>query len=249
MATHRRSERGGIRAGTRTLVLGVAAAATVAGMAACSPAGSGSSSDGASKAPLSTVVVARTGDIDKLDPQLATAFQTVQTLDLIYSRLVKTDADGKIVPDLATKWDYSSDGKTLTFTLRSGVTWHDGSAFTSADVKASIERILTQSTGAVGRSNLLAISSVDAPDTTTVVLHLSAPSAALLYSLASVNTSIESAKDIAAGTVGKTPDGTGPYQWKQWDQGQQVVLSANAKYYGGAPKVPTLEFRVIPDES
>ena len=249
MATHTRSGRGGIRSGTRTLVLGVAAGAMVAGMAACSPAGSGTASNGSSKAPLTTLVVARTGDIDKLDPQLATAFQTVQTLDLVYSRLVRTDSNGQIVGDLATKWAYSSDGKTLTFTLRSGVTWHDGSPFTSADVKASIGRILTQSTGAVGRSNLLAISSVDTPDATTAVLNLSAPSAALLYSLSVVNASIESAKDIAAGTVGKTPDGTGAYQWKQWDQGQQVVLTANAKYYGGAPKVPTLEFRVIPDES
>ena len=249
MATHRWLGRGGVRSGTRTFVLSMAAAATVAGTAACSPSGSGSSSNGASSAPLSTLVVARTGDIDKLDPQLATAFQTVQTLNLVYSTLVKTDANGQIVPDLATKWEYSSDGKTLTFTLRSGVTWHDGSPFTSADVKASIERILNQSTGAVGRSNLLAISTEDAADASTVVLHLSAPSAALLYSLAAVNTSIESAKDIAAGTVGKTPDGTGPYQWKTWDQGQQVVLAANSKYYGGAPKVPTLEFRVIPDES
>src|SRR5215475_2044331 len=100
MATHRWLGRGGVRSGTRSLVLGVAAAATVAGLAACSPSGSGSSSGGASSAPLSTLVVARTGDIDKLDPQLATAFQTVQTLNLVYSTLVKTDVNGQIVPDL-----------------------------------------------------------------------------------------------------------------------------------------------------
>ena len=127
--------------------------------------------------------------------------------------------------------------------------WQDGSPFTSADVKASIARILDQATGAVARSNLLAIAGVDTPDDSTVVLHLSAPSAALLYSLASVNSSIESAKDISAGTVGKKPDGTGPFAWKQWDQGQQVVLTANTKYFDGAPKAETLEFRVIPDES
>jgi peptide/nickel transport system substrate-binding protein len=75
----------------------------------------------------------------------------------------------------------------------------------------------------------------------------SVPSTALLYTLTS--SSIESAKDIAAGTVGKKPDGTGPFTWKQWDQGQKVVLTANKDYYGEAPKVGTLEFRVIPDES
>jgi peptide/nickel transport system substrate-binding protein len=240
---------GAARLRTKALAIGISAAAVTAGLAACSPSSSTGSSGGASSSASSTVVVARTGDIDKLDPQLATAFQTEQTLNLIYSTLVKTSATGEIQPDLATSWTTSPDGKTVTFALRTGVTWQDGSPFTSADVKASIARILDQATGAVARSNLLAIASVDTPDNNTVVLHLATPSAALLYSLASVNSSIESAKDIAAGTVGKTPDGTGPFAWKQWDQGQQVILTANAKYYGGAPKVKTLEFRVIPDES
>jgi peptide/nickel transport system substrate-binding protein len=240
--------RGVVRLRTRAFAFGISAAAVAVGVAACSPSGSGTAADGSSANP-STVVVARTGDIDKLDPQLATAFQTEQTLGLIYSTLVTTSSTGEIQPDLATKWDTSADGKTVTFNLRTGVTWQDGSPFSSADVKASIERILNQSTGAVARSNLLAISSVDTPDANTVVLHLSTPSAALLYSLASVNSAIESQKDITAGTVGKTPDGTGPFAWKQWDQGQQVILTANDKYYGGAPKIKTLEFRVIPDES
>jgi peptide/nickel transport system substrate-binding protein len=232
----------------RFAALGSAAVAAVVGvgiLAACSPSGSGSDD----KKGGGTFVVARTGDIDKLDPHLATAFQTVETLGLIYSRLVTTDNTGKLVGDLATKWDTSPDGKTVTFTLRSGVKWHDGSPFTAADVKASIARILDEKTGAVARSNLLAIQSVDAASDTSVVLHLSAPSAALLYSLTSVNASIESAKDITAGTVGKTPDGTGPFAFKQWAQGQQVALSGNKDYYGGAPKIGTLQFRVIPDES
>jgi peptide/nickel transport system substrate-binding protein len=246
MAGHRRPAHRRLRR-SRAGALAISAAAVVA-LGACSPSGSGTSSNGSS-APLTTLVVARTGDIDKLDPQLATAFQTVQTLNLVYSTLVKTSKTGEIQPDLATKWDTSADGKTVTFTLRSGVTWQDGSPFTSADVKASIARILNQATGAVARSNLAAISTVDTPDDNTVVLHLTKPSAALLYSLSAVNTSVESAKDISAGTVGKKPNGTGPYAWKQWDQGQQVVLTANQKYYGGAPKVGTLQFRVIPDES
>lgn len=250
MSTHPSSRQTDARLGARTLALGAAALAAIGLVAACSPNGSGqpSKSSGSSGAG-STFVVARTGDIDKLDPQLATAFQTEQTLGLVYSTLVQTDAKGTIVADLATKWTTSSDEHTVTFDLRSGVKWQDGSAFTSADVKASLARILDESTGAVARSNLLAISSVDTPDDNTVVLHLSQPSASLLYSLASVNSAIESAKDIKAGTVGKKPDGTGPFAWKQWDQGQQVVLTANPTYYGGAPKIKTLEFRVIPDES
>jgi len=237
----------------RVLAVGTGVAALVL-LSACTPSGSGSSSHSASATSSAgagggTFVVARTGDIDKLDPQLATAFQTEETLGLVYSTLVKTDNQGAIVGDLASKWVTSPDGLTVTFTLRKGVTWHDGTAFTSADVKASIERILNETTGAVARSNLLAIKTVTTPDPGTLVLRLSAPSAALLYSLASVNSAIESSKDITAGTVGKTVNGTGPFAWKKWAQGQQVVLTGNKKYYGGAPAIGTLQFRVIPAES
>jgi peptide/nickel transport system substrate-binding protein len=235
---------------SRPVVSGIAGLIVAALLAACSPSGSSNSGQKSGQNGASaTFVVARTGDIDKLDPQLATAFQTIETLGLVYSELVTTDSHGKIVGDLATKWTTSPDGRTVTFTLRKGVTWQDGSPFTAADVKASLTRILDEKTGAVARSNLLTISKVTTPDTGTVVLTLSQPSTSLLYSLSSVNSAIESAKDIQAGTVGKQPDGTGPFAWGEWKQGQQVTLTANSKYYGGAPKIGKLEFRVIPDES
>jgi peptide/nickel transport system substrate-binding protein len=101
----------------------------------------------------------------------------------------------------------------------------------------------------VARSNLKAITAVDAVGTDQVKLTLAAPSTALLYSLASVNSAILHDKDITANTISKTPDGTGPFSWSKWDQGQQVVLKANPKYFGGTPKIGTLQFRVIPAES
>ena len=236
------------RSSGRTLAVGCAGLLAVA-LAACSPAGSGSSSaSGSSVQSGGTYVVARTGDVDKLDPQLATAFQTVETLDLVYDRLVRIDNKGNLVPDLATKWQTSGDGKTVTFTLREGVKWHDGDPFTADDVVASLKRILDQSTGAVGRSNLTTISDVQGSGN-TVTLTLSQPNQALLYSLAAVNASILHTKDITANTVAQQPDGTGPFTWEKWDQGQQVTLKSNADYFGGAPTIGTLEFRVIPAES
>lgn len=227
------------------------AAPSAAASSAAAATGTASAATGSSNstAPTGTFVVARTGDIDKLDPQLATAFQTVETLGLVYDSLVKTDNNGKLTPGLATKWTSSDGGKKITFELRKGVSWQDGDPFTSADVKASINRILDEKTGAVARSNMKLITGVDIPDANTAVLTLSAPDTAIFYTLASVNSAILHSKDIAAGTVGKTPDGTGPFQWKTWDQEQQVTLTANAHYWGGAPHVGTLEFRVIPSES
>lgn len=243
----------------RQVAVGAVSIAAILATAACAPAGSGQSSStsltvGGSgpsyAAPTGrTFVVARTGDINQLDPQKATAFQTVETLSLVYSRLVALDQDGKIVPDLATKWITSGDGRSVTFTLRAAVTWQDGDPFTAADVTASIARILDEKTAAVARSNLKSITAVEVVGTDRVKFTLAAPSTALLYSLASVNSAILHAKDITADTIAKTPDGTGPFVWTKWAPGQQVTLTANTKYFGGTPKIGTLEFRVIPAES
>lgn len=204
-----------------------------------------------SAAALSTapVVVARTADIDKVDPHLATAFQTVQTLGLVYGTLVELGPDLSITPGLATSWSFSDDNKTITFHLRKHVTFHNGATFTSGDVKATFTRILDPSVAAVGRSNYTSISRIITPDDYTVVFVLNDPSVPLLAALTDVNASILSATDIATGTVGKTPNGTGPFMWSKWNVGQSVELKAFRKYWRGAPKVAGITFRVIPTET
>lgn len=193
-------------------------------------------------------VIARTGDIDLLDPHRATAFQTVQTLGLIYGNLVKADSSGKLHADLATEWSYADAGRTVTFTLRQGVRFHNGDPFTSADVKASITRLQDEKTSAVARSNLSGITGVDTPDDHTLVLHLKAADSALLYALSAVNAAVLDAKDIAADTVGKKPNGTGPFSFGSWQQNRDLTLKASQGYWGGAPKLATVIFRIIPDE-
>jgi peptide/nickel transport system substrate-binding protein len=233
----------------RRAIIGVLALVVAVGLAACSPAGSSKSSKSGGSGAGATFVIARTGDIDLLDPYRATAFQTVQTLGLIYDSLIKLDPQGNLQPGLATSWTVGDGGKTVTFTLRSGVTFHNGDPFSAADVKASIQRLLDPKTSAVAASNLGKITGVDTPDDHTAVVHLGAPHAALLYALASVDTAILDHKDIAAGTVAQKPNGTGPFRFGSWQQGQKLILTANPSYWGGAPKLSQLEFRIIPDES
>ncbi|MQA77205.1 MAG: ABC transporter substrate-binding protein [Streptosporangiales bacterium] len=230
----------------RRAIAAIACLTTAAALAACAPAGSESAEE---KKPSGKFVVARTGDLDKLDPHVATAFQTIDTLSMIYEPLVRVDAKGKLIPALATKWEPSDGGRTMTFTLRKGVKWQNGDPFTSADVKASIDRILDEKTGAVARSNIAVIDEVTTPDDQTAVFELSAPNSALLYALVSVNSAMVHEADVEAGTVDKEPNGTGAFAWKSRNQGQQVLLTGNKDYWGGAPKIGELEFRVIPTES
>ncbi len=196
-----------------------------------------------------TLVVARSGDIDNLDPHLATAFQTIEALGLPYDTLFELDPELNVQPGLATEWEYSEDATTLTVTLREGVTFHDGDTLDSADVQASIERILDESTGAVVRTTLLSIAAVETPDPQTVVLQLSEPDGSLPAALTSENTAILSEGAVEADTVGTEPNGTGAFVFEEWTQGQAVTFSAFEDYWGEGPFVDGVEIRVVPEEA
>ncbi|MEN8040159.1 MAG: ABC transporter substrate-binding protein [Actinomycetota bacterium] len=219
------------------------------GDATTTTSGGDDGGDDGGDAPTGDLVVGRVGDIDILDPHLATAFQSVRTLDLVYDGLLTLDADLAVGPGLAESWEFSDDGLTLTMSLQEGVTFHDGSAFDSEDVAASLNRVLDEETGAVVRANLLAITDIATPDANTVVLTLANVDASILTSLADVNAAILSSDAIAAGTVDREPNGTGAFAWNEWKQGSSVTLTANEGYWGDGPYVASLEFRIIPDEN
>ena len=196
-----------------------------------------------------TLIMARAVDATGLDPQVQTAFSSLRLLDLIYEPLLTVDANLDLAPALAESWEFSEDGTTLTFHLRQGVKFHDGSDFTSADVIASYERILDEATGSATRTNLLSITSMDAPDDYTVVLNLSIADVPLLTALASTNAAIMSSDVIATGDPTTDAIGTGPFKLDSWVPDQTTKLSANADWWAGAPKIDGIEIRIIPDES
>jgi peptide/nickel transport system substrate-binding protein len=237
------------------MVCGLALITATVLAVACSPAGSGKTGDsgggggGASGKDSGPFIVARTADVDLVDPARATAFPTVQTLGLVYDTLLDTDDDGELTPGLATKWAVSDDGTTITLTLRDGVEFHNGEAFTAADAKATLERVLDEETGSVVASYFGNVEAIEAPDDRTLVLTLRRADTALLNVLTYVGTSMLDQQDIENGKVQRAVNGTGPYRWTAWEQGQKVTLTANHDHWNGAPSLPLVELRVIPDES
>jgi peptide/nickel transport system substrate-binding protein len=230
---------------------GAPAAALLAlsiGLAACSSSGSstpGTSSSSTSSAPF---VIANTSSVQKLDPQIATNFLDLQALGLIYQPLVTLNSSLQVVPDLASSWSFSSDSKSVTFTLRSGVRFDDGSTLTSADVKASLERVLNPKTGAAAASNISTVASISTPSPQTVTLRLTHPDFSILDGLTTTNLAILPAKAISAGTIASQPDGTGPFKYVSWAPGTSLTLAKNPSYWGGAPSIAKVIFRTIPDE-
>jgi len=187
-------------------------------------------------------------DIDKLDPQAATSFATVRALGLIYGSLIEVGPKLDIRPGLATSWGFNAAGTQLRLHLRKGVKFQNGAPFTALDVKASLERILDPATKAAARANILTIKSIVASGL-DVTLNLTIPNVPILAALDGVNMAMLSAADIKAGNIGKTVNGTGPFKFVSWDPGQSVKLASNATYWGKAPKLDTVTFRIIPSEA
>ncbi len=163
-----------------------------------------------------TLRMALSQDATGLDPHKQPAFSSIRLLELIYEPLVRLDSNLQIVPAIAESWQFSSDGKELTFKLNPNAKFQNGAAVTSADVKASFQRILDQATGAVARANFLSIASIDTPDATTVIFHLSQPDVPILTAMTSLNAAIVPASEITAGSIGTKAIGSGPFKLDSW---------------------------------
>jgi peptide/nickel transport system substrate-binding protein len=200
-------------------------------------------------AQTATLRMAWSQDATGLDPHKQTAFSSLRLLELIYEPLVRLDAKLQVVPALAVSWAFSSDGKTLTFQLNPDAKFHNGIPVTSADVKASFERILGEATGAVARANFLSIASIDTPDDHTVVFNLSQADAPILTAMTDINTAIVPTSEIKAGTTGTKAIGSGPFKLQQWDPNSKEMLVAYKDWRGGAPAIDGIEITVLPDET
>jgi peptide/nickel transport system substrate-binding protein len=194
----------------------------------------------------SAFVVASTSGVQKLDPDIVTNFVDFQALGLVYDQLVRYDKALQFVPDLATSWAFSNNNRAITFQLRRGVTFNDGSSFTSADVVASFKRVLAPKTFDASASYLEAVKNIVAKGPHTVELVLSRPDSSILSGLTSVNLSILPAKSIR--TIATKPDGTGPYVFSSWTPNNSMVLTANPHYWGGKVKLASVKIEAIPTE-
>ena len=197
------------------------------------------------------LIVLTGADASTFDPHFCTDSATEIFNKNMYSNLVCFDADMNLQPDLAESWSVSEDNLTWTFKLRSGVTFHDGTPFNAAAVKTSFERVLNPDVGSPRRSVLAAITAVEAVDDLTVSITTDVPTGALLQQLAHPVAAILS--PTALETYGEDfsnhPTGTGPFKFVEWKTGEELVLERNESYFGGAPKVQKVLFRVVPEDA
>lgn len=186
-----------------------------------------------------SVVFGMTQTLTSLDPHMNTDAGTRDMVFNLYEGLVKPASDGDIVPAVASEFKISDDAKTYTFTLRDGITFHDGTPVTVEDVKYSIDRYAEIQ----GESSAFSIvSDVTIADEKTIVVTLKESYAEFL-ALMTVAIIPESNEDITG-----NPIGTGPFKFKSYTPGENLVLEKYDGYWKeDAPYLDEVTFKFCAD--
>lgn len=233
----------------------------------CTGGGSGENPNSQSQIVLSTTDMPQT-----LNPAVTHVSTTVYLAQLAFDGLTRPDSSFQATPSLAESWEISDDGLEYTFFLRKGVTFHDGSPFTSADVKYTWETILHPDNATAATLKPLfasiegakefrdgtadEVSGITLPDDHTVHVKLASPYAPFLN--LSAFQSILSKKAYSAvppAELGTNPEtsrsavGTGPFKVEKWSGNEYIEYVANADYWGGAPAVDRLILKDVADKA
>ena len=189
------------------------------------------------------VVIAVTTEPSTLDPQAVNDRSSRVVTDNLFESLLGRDASTALVPELATGYEVVDDD-TWRFTVREGVTFHDGQALNAQAVADSLNRMLDPDYSTQRASYVRGISVAEAVDEFTVDIHTDGVNATLLMQIAQLPVIAPGTGD----TVGENPVGTGPYVFESWDRGQQITGVHNADYWGEAPTIDAFTVRFIPDQ-
>jgi peptide/nickel transport system substrate-binding protein len=203
------------------------------------------------------LIVAADSEPRNLNPAIVASNGVFFISSKVIEPLAEASFDGEngLAPRLATAWEGSGDGLSATFTLREGVTWHDGKPFTSEDVAFSALQVWKplQNLGRLVFANLEA---VDTPDPLTAIFRFSKPTPFQLIRNALPATTSVLPKHLYDGTdIGENPAnaqlvGTGPFKFTEYKPGEYYLLSRNENYWGeGEPNLDEILYRVLPDRA
>lgn len=196
-----------------------------------------------------------------LDPAVARGDDSLPYIVEIFSGLVCFGPDLKLMPDIAERWDRSSDGTTYTFYLRQGVKFHNGKEVTANDFKYSIERACDPATGSqtaetylgdiVGVKEKLSgrageINGIKVINNYTLQITIDAPKEYFLSKLAYPTAFVLDKSNVESDKEWwKKPNGTGPFKLKEWQENKLITLERNGLYYLEPAKVSRVIYRLL----
>jgi len=194
-----------------------------------------------------TVVVALESPPTSMDPNSENDNPTMGILSNVFDGLMQREkTEGKLVPALAERYEHP-DPLTWKFYLRKGVKFHNGNAFTAADVKYTFERLRNPEVSQhVYTGN--AIASIETPDDFTVVVKTKYPAPWFIGNMHQIFIlDKESNESRPKGEIETAPIGTGAYKAVEFVKGSHLKLEANHEYWEGEPPIKTVEMKFISD--
>lgn len=241
---------------SRRALLGGAAAAALAG-SALPELVSEVSAQGRADA---TVTWGEDQDYATLDPRVTQSRHEAQAIMQMFESLLFLDTDGKFYPWLAQRWEYSKDGRSITFFLRRDVKFHDGTPFNAEAVKFTFDTIVDPKLGSQGAIDFLGpYKSTDVLDPYTVRVTWTEPFAAALTNLSNPwllsIVSPAAVRKLGNDGFARSPVGTGPFKFVEWVPRVRVVMERNEEYRWaprafrrqGPAALKRLVIRIIPD--
>ena len=183
----------------------------------------------------------------------AVPFMSVFNNLVMFDQNKPTNSLETIIPDLATSWQWSGDGKKLSFKLRQGVKWHDGKPFTAKDVGCTFDLLLGEGDKAFRRNPRAAwysnVEKVTVDSDFDVTMHLKAPQPALLAILSSGYSPIYPCH-IPAAQMRTKPVGTGPFRFVEFRANEAIKFTRNPEYWKkGLPYLDGIEWKIITSRS
>ena len=193
-----------------------------------------------------TLVVGASIFTDSISPA-AGGYNTLSLVYQTWEPLIARDSHDKLVPSLAERWE--TIGPTQwRFHLRQGVKWHDGTPFTAADVKFTIDYVTDPKTIYVRKSRIAGVVATEIVDANTVDIRTSGPAPLLLRGLADIAIEQKAITEkLGQVEAQRKPIGTGPWKYVEYVAGDHYDLIANADYWGGPPAMKRLRIRAIPE--
>lgn len=188
-----------------------------------------------------TIVVALANSPVNLDPAVGLDEASQKLHQLLYTSLLKVDAQLRVVPDLAVRFE-TGDSQTYVAEIPPGVRFHDGREMTAADVVFTYRRFLDPAFTSGRKGAYRDLASVDATGTHTVAFRLHAPSASF-----PINLVMGIVPEGTGSEAARRPIGSGPYRLQSFVPDDHVLLEAYSDYYRGPAKNAGLLFKVVPD--
>ncbi len=198
-----------------------------------------------------TLIVAQGTDAVTLDPHDATDSPSATVTSHVYETLFDLTPEGEIVPALATGYEMSDDGLTVTVNLRDDVVFHDGTPLTAEIVKGSLDRFLDPEQAFTFRFLLDSVGEVEVVDDHTVQLNLNNQFAPLLAHMTHSSTAIvlPSAVEQHGEEFNANPVGTGPFSFVSWQRNEAIELERFDGYWGDVAQIDGVRFLTVPENT